>query len=148
MYNSQLKQEITPLKSWDQKLDHFVNTSPLLRESAEPYKAFGVSLMALIKAILDSEWKYKNSIKSHTVLLKADRVPLKTDKDYGLSKVGVLYQVQVTLYFIVRCPLSNSMVMERRILKHLTGCISITEQYSFRRGLKSDNTMYKLKLSF
>jgi hypothetical protein len=91
MYNSQLIQEIMPLKSWDKKVDHFVNTSPLLRKDAEHYKAFGVSLMARLKAISDSEWKYKNSIKSHTILLRPDGVLLNTDEDYGLSKVGVLF---------------------------------------------------------
>jgi hypothetical protein len=89
MYNSQLIQEITPMKSWDQKADHFVNMSPVLRESAEHYKAFGVSLIARIKAVLGYEWKYKDSIKSHTVLLRADRVHLNIDEDYGVSKVGV-----------------------------------------------------------
>jgi hypothetical protein len=107
MYNSQLKQEITPLKSWDQKLDHFVNISPLLKETAEHYTAIGVSLIARIKVILASEWKHKNSIKSRTVLLRADRVHLNTDKDYGLSKVGLLYQEQGVPHFIVRCPLFN-----------------------------------------
>jgi hypothetical protein len=91
MFNSQLKQEITPLKSWDQKADHFVNMSPLLRESAEHYKAFSVSLMARLMAVLGFEWNYKNSIKSHTVLLRADGLPLNIDEDYCLSKVGVLY---------------------------------------------------------
>jgi hypothetical protein len=104
MYNSQLIQEITPLKSWDQKVDRFVNMSPLLRKSAEHYKAFGVSLMARLKAVSGFEWKYKNSIKSHTILLRPDGVHLNTNKDYGLSKVGVLYQEQVTPHFIVRCP--------------------------------------------
>jgi len=107
MYNSQLIQEITPLKSWDQKVDHFVNMSPLLRKSAEHYKAFGVSLMARLKAISGFEWKYENSIKSHTILLRPDGVHLNTNKDYGLSKVGVLYQEQGTPHFIVRCPLLN-----------------------------------------
>ena len=107
MYNSQLIQEITPLKSWDQKADHFVNMSPLLRKSAEHYKAFGVSVMARLKAVSGSEWKYKNSIKSHTILLRPDGVHLNTDKDYGLSKVGVLYQEQGTTHFIMRCPLLN-----------------------------------------
>jgi len=91
MDNSQLMQEITPLKSWDQKVDHLVNMSPLLRKSEEHYKAFGVSLMARVKAISGYEWKYKNSIKSHTILLMPDGIHLNTDKDYGLSKVGVLY---------------------------------------------------------
>jgi len=107
MYNSQLIQEITPLKSWDQKVDHFVSMSPLLRKSAEHYKAFGVSLMARLKAISGFVWKYEKSIKSHTILLRPDGVHLNTNKDYGLSKVGVLYQEQGTPHFIARCPLLN-----------------------------------------
>ena len=105
MYNSQLIQEITPLKTWDQKFDHFVNMSPSLRKSAEHYKAFGVSLMARLKAVSGSEWKYKKIIKSHTILLRPDRVHLNIDKDYGLSKVGMLYQKQCTPQVIVRYPL-------------------------------------------
>ena len=107
MYNSQVIQEITPLNGWDQKIDHFVNMSPLLRKSAEHYKAFGLSLMARLKAILGYEWKYKKSIKSQTVLLRPDGVHLNADKDYGLSKVGVRYQEQGTPHFIVRWPLLN-----------------------------------------
>jgi hypothetical protein len=102
MYNLQLIQEITPLKSWDRKLDHFINMSPFLRKSAEHYKAYGVSLMARINAISVFEWKYKNIIKSHTVLVRPDGVRLNTDKDYGLSKVGVIYQEvhQILLFYI------------------------------------------------
>jgi len=102
MYNSQLIQEITTLKSWDQKVDHFLNMSPLLREGAEHYKAFGISVMSRLEAISDFEWNYKKSIKSHTILLRADGVHLNIDKDYGLSKVSVLYQEQGTPHFIVR----------------------------------------------
>jgi len=102
MLNSQLIQEITPLKSWDQKIDHFVKISPLLRKSAEHYKAFALSLMARIKAVSGYEWKNKNSIKSHTILLRPNVVHLNTDKDYGLSKVSVLYQKQGTPNFFVR----------------------------------------------
>ena len=101
MYNSQLIQEITHLRSWDQKVDRFLNMSPLLREGAKHYKAFGVSVMSRLEAISDFEWNYENSIKSHTILLRADGILLNTDKDYGLSKVGVLYQEQDTPHFIV-----------------------------------------------
>jgi len=79
--------------------------SSLLRKSAEHYKAFGVSLMARVEAISEFEWNYKNSIKSHTILLRPYGEHLDMDKDYGLSKVGVLYQEQGTLYFIVRYPM-------------------------------------------
>jgi hypothetical protein len=50
--------------------------------------------MARLKAISGSEWNYKNSIKSQTILLRPDGVLLNIDKDYGLSKVGVIYQEQ------------------------------------------------------
>jgi len=105
MYNSQLMQEITPLKSWDQKADHFVNMFPMLRKSADHYKTFGVSLMARLKAVSGSDWKYKNSIKSHTILLRPDGINLKTNKDYGLSKVGVFIKSKVhpILLFDVHC---------------------------------------------
>ena len=118
-------QEITPLKSWDQKVDHFVNMSPLLRKSAEHYKAFGVSLMARIKAISCSQWNYKNSIKSQTILLRPDGVLLNTDKDYGLSKVGVLYQEQDLPHFIVRYPMFNG-------CGYCGCCVAVLAQY-FRR---------------
>jgi len=122
MYNSQLTQEITPLKSWDEKLDHFVSMSPFLRKSAELYKVFGVTMMACIEAISEFEWNYKNSIKSHTILLRPYGVHLDTDKDYGLSKVGVLYQEQGTPYFIVRYPMFI-------VCGYCGCCISVLAQY-------------------
>jgi hypothetical protein len=143
IYNSQLIQEITPLKSWDQKVDHLVNMSPLLRKSAEHYKAFVVSLMARLKAVSGSEWKCKNSIKSHTILLRPDGVHLTTDKDYGLSKVGVLYEEQGTMYFIVRCPLFNGcgccgccIVVLAQYFRGCgcCGCTAVLAQYFNRSG--------------
>jgi len=101
-----LIQEITPLKSWNEKLDHFLNMSPLLREGAEHYKAFGVSVISRIEAISEFEWKSKNRVKSQTILLRADGVHLNTDKDYGLSKVGVFHQEQGTRHFIY-CEISS-----------------------------------------
>jgi len=125
MYNSQLIQEITPLKSWDQKIDDFVNMSPLLRKSAEHYKAFGVSMMARLKAVSGSEWNYKNSIKSHTILLRTDGVHLNIDNDYGLSKVGVLYKEKGTLYFIVKYAMFNG-------CGYCGYCIAVLAQYFSR----------------
>ena len=107
LYNSQLIQELMPLKSLDQKLDHFVNTSPVLRKNAEHYKAFGVSMMARLKAISSYKWNHKNNIKSHTILLRPNGVNLKADEDYGLSKVGMFYQEQGMSHIIVRHPLFN-----------------------------------------
>ena len=106
MYNSQLIQEITHLRSWDQKVDRFLNMSPLLREGAEHYIAFGVSVISRLEAISDFEWNNKKSIKSHTILLRADGVHLNIDKDYGLSKVGVFHQEQGTRHFIY-CEISS-----------------------------------------
>jgi len=127
MYNSQLIQEIMPLKSWDEKVDHFVNMSPLLRKDAEHYRAFGVSMIARLKAISDSEWNYKKSIKSHTILLRPGGIHLNTAKDYGLSKVSVLYQEQGTPHFIVRYPMFNE-------CGYCGFCVTVLAQYFSRCG--------------
>jgi hypothetical protein len=115
-------------KDSDQKAHHFVNMSPLLRENAEHYKAFGISLVARIKAVLGSVWKYKNSIKSHTILLRADGVHLNIDEDYGLSKVGVFYQV----HFAVRCPMFNPLETKHRLLYLNTQAIPHCKHVSSR----------------
>ena len=81
--------------------------------------------MARLKAISGYEWKYKNSIKSHTILLRSDGVHFNTDKDYGLSKVGVLYQEEGTPHFIVRCPLLNGW-------GYCDCCIAVLAQYFSR----------------
>jgi len=67
MYNSQLIQGITHLKGRDQKVDRFLNMSPLLREDSEHYKAFGISIMSRTEAKSDFEWNNGNIIKSHTI---------------------------------------------------------------------------------
>ena len=79
--------------------------------------------MARLKAISDSEWNYKNSIKSQTILLRPDGVHLNTAKDYGLSKVGVLYQEKGTQHFIMRYPLFKG-------YGYCGCCIAVMAQYT------------------
>jgi hypothetical protein len=84
-----LVQEITPLKSWDEKLDHFISKFPALRNSAQHYKAVCVSVLDRIKAISRYEWDPKKTVKSQTTLLRPVAAALKAEEDYRLSKVSI-----------------------------------------------------------
>jgi hypothetical protein len=133
MYNSQLTEEIMPLKSWEQRLDHLVNTSPVLRKSAEHFNRFGVSLMTRLKAVSSYEWNCKNSIKSHTVLLRTKGVCLKADEDYGLSKVSVLYKEQGAFHMLLFMDMATVVVLQ---YSHFTfngygyyGCTAVFTRY-------------------
>jgi hypothetical protein len=95
MYCLQLIEEIAPLNSWDDKIDHFVKTSPVLRKSADYYKALGTSMLARLKAISSYKWNRKNNVKACTILVRPAVVPIEVDEDYGLSKVGMYYQSKV-----------------------------------------------------
>jgi hypothetical protein len=86
-----LVQELTPLKTLDEKLDHFISTLPALRNSAQHYKAVGISILSRLKAISSYEWDPKKTVKSRITLLRPGTTPLKIEEDYGLSKVGMLY---------------------------------------------------------
>jgi hypothetical protein len=95
LYCLQLIEEIVPVNSWEEKIDHFVNTSPVLRKHADYYKALGASMVARVKAISSYKWNHKNNVKARTILVRCDVVPIKADDDYGLSKVGMFYQSKV-----------------------------------------------------
>ncbi|GFG40272.1 hypothetical protein Cfor_04509, partial [Coptotermes formosanus] len=79
-------EEIVPVNSWEEKIDHFVNTSPVLRKSADYYKALGASMLARLKAISSYKWNHKNNVKARTILVRPAAVPIEVDEDYGLSK--------------------------------------------------------------
>ncbi|GFG35347.1 hypothetical protein Cfor_10100 [Coptotermes formosanus] len=83
---SKLIEEIVPLNSWDEKIDHFVKTSPVLRKSADYYNALGSSMVARVKAISSYKWNHKNNVKARTILVRPAAVPIEVDEDYGLSK--------------------------------------------------------------
>jgi hypothetical protein len=84
-----LVQEVTPLKTWDEKLDYFVSTLPALRNSAQHYKAVCASVLDRIKAISDYDWNHKKTVKSQTTLLRPVAMAIKAQTDYGLSKVCI-----------------------------------------------------------
>jgi hypothetical protein len=95
IYCLQLIEEIVPLNSWDEKIDHFVKTSPVLRKSADYYNALGSSMVARVKAISSYKWNHKNNVKARTILVRPAAVPIEVDEDYGLSKVGTFYKSKV-----------------------------------------------------
>jgi hypothetical protein len=98
-----LVQELTPLKSLDEKLDHFISKLPVLKNSAQHFKAVGVSFLSRLKVISSFEWDPKKTVKSRITLLRPGTIALKTEEGYGLLKVGVLYCKQGVPYVIVRC---------------------------------------------
>jgi hypothetical protein len=84
-----LAQEITLLKSWDEKIDHLLDTLPMLKDKTEYYKAVGKAIFLRLKAAACYEWNHNKRIKSHTTLLRSTSPPLKAEENYGLSKVGI-----------------------------------------------------------
>jgi hypothetical protein len=84
-----LVQEITHLKSWDEKLDHFISKFPALRSNAQHYKAVCVSVLDRIKAISGYKWDPKKTVKSQTTFLRPVAMAIKAEEDYGLSKVSI-----------------------------------------------------------
>ncbi|XP_021929696.1 fatty acid synthase-like isoform X3 [Zootermopsis nevadensis] len=83
---SKLVQELTPLKSLDEKLDYFFTKLPVLKNSAQNYRAVGVSFLSCFKAMSSYEWDPRKTVKSHVTLLRSSTFTLKTEEDYGLSK--------------------------------------------------------------
>ncbi|XP_033606886.1 uncharacterized protein LOC111863284, partial [Cryptotermes secundus] len=81
-----LAQEITLLKSWDDKLDHLLASLPMLKEKTEYYKAVGKAVFVRLKAVAGYEWNHNKRIKSPTILLRSTSEVLRAEEDYGLSK--------------------------------------------------------------
>jgi hypothetical protein len=84
-----LAQEITLLKSWDEKTDHLFDALPMLKDRAQYYKAIFASILVRLKAAAGYEWDSKKMIRSHTTLLRPTSAALKAEEDYGLSKVEI-----------------------------------------------------------
>ncbi|PNF36020.1 hypothetical protein B7P43_G18988, partial [Cryptotermes secundus] len=83
---NKLAQEITLLKSWDDKLDHLLASLPMLKEKTEYYKAVGKAVFVRLKAVAGYEWNHNKRIKSPTILLRSTSEVLRAEEDYGLSK--------------------------------------------------------------
>jgi hypothetical protein len=92
-----LAEEVTRLKSWDEKIDHLLATLPILKGKTEYYKAVGKAIFVRLTAGAGYEWNANKRIKSHTTLLKPTSPALKTEEDYGLSKVGISLTLYSTL---------------------------------------------------
>jgi hypothetical protein len=84
-----LAQEITLLKSWDEKTDCLFDALPMLKYRAQYYKAVFASILVRLKAAVGYEWNPKKMIKSCTTLLRPSSAVLKAEEDYGLSKVEI-----------------------------------------------------------
>jgi hypothetical protein len=92
-----LAEEITLLKSWDEKTDHLFSALPMLKDRAHYYKAIFASILVRLKAAASYEWNPKKMTKSHTILLRPSSSALEAEEDYGLSKVGI----SLKLYFVL-----------------------------------------------
>jgi hypothetical protein len=82
-----LVEEIKPLKSWDERLEHFIMRLPKTDHSVQHLKAVGTASYMRLKAMANYKWGHTTTIKSHTTLLRSTIMALKTEEDYGLSKV-------------------------------------------------------------
>jgi hypothetical protein len=78
--------------------------------------------MARLKAVSSYEWNCKNSIKSHTVLLRTKGVRLKADEDYGLSKVSVLYKEQGAFHMLLFMDMATVVVVLQYSHVTFNGC--------------------------
>jgi hypothetical protein len=89
MCNQQLVEKVTPLKSWDERLEHFIGMLPNTNHSMKHLKAVGAATYTRLKAISSYKWEHKKTIKSHVTLLRPTIMALQTKEDYGLSQVRV-----------------------------------------------------------
>lgn len=83
---NQLVEKVTPLKSWDERLEHFIGMLPNTNHSMKHLKAVGAATYTRLKAISSYKWEHKKTIKSHVTLLRPTIMALQTKEDYGLSQ--------------------------------------------------------------
>ncbi|KDR13710.1 hypothetical protein L798_12467 [Zootermopsis nevadensis] len=108
---TKLVQEITPLKNLDEKLDHVISKFPVLRNSAEYYKAASLCALDRLKTISNYEWDYTKKVRAETTLLRPVAMAVKSSDDYGLSKVSIhscfilnkLHPLEFSVYQDVSC---------------------------------------------
>jgi hypothetical protein len=103
-----LIQEITPLKGLEKKLDYFFSSLPALENNTQHYKGIIISIVSRLRAISGYEWDSKKTVKSHTTLLRLGTNMLKTEEDYGLSKVGRFIVSKLYPNVIYTFPVSGS----------------------------------------
>jgi hypothetical protein len=78
------------MKSWDERLEHFITLLPSTNHSTKHLKSVGASVYTRLKALSSYKWGHKKTIKSHVTLLRPTIITLQTQQeDYGLSQVRV-----------------------------------------------------------
>jgi hypothetical protein len=70
-------------------MEHFIRMLPKTDHSIQHLKAVGSAGYIRLKAISNYKWDHMKTIKSHITLLRPTTMALKTEEDYGLSKVRV-----------------------------------------------------------
>jgi hypothetical protein len=89
MCNEQLIEKLTPLKSWNERLERFNKMFPNTNHSMKHLKGVGVTIYTHLQALSSYKWGHKKTIKSHVTLLRPTIIAIQTHEDYGLSQVRV-----------------------------------------------------------
>jgi hypothetical protein len=92
-----LAQEITSLKTWDEKADHLFTSLLVLQDRTQHYRAIAKMIKFRLETAAGYEWNPNNRIKSHTTLLRPTSSALQAEEDYGLSKVAVSLMIYTVL---------------------------------------------------
>ena len=94
------------MKSWDERLEHFITMLPTTNHSMKHLKGVGATIYTHLKALSSYKWGHKKTIKSHVTLLRPTVIALQTQEDYGLSQVRVRckYTAQKSLNILDACP--------------------------------------------
>jgi len=87
------------MKSWDERLEHFIIMLPSTNLSMKHFKGVSAAIYTHLKALSSYKWGYKKTIKSHVTLLRPTIITLQTQEDYGLSQVRVTYKNKVQKSF-------------------------------------------------
>jgi hypothetical protein len=77
------------MKTWDSKIGHLLASLPALKDKAQHCRAIAKMIKSRFKAIAGYEWNHNKRLKSQTTLLRPTSSALETERDYGLSKVGI-----------------------------------------------------------
>ena len=77
------------MKSWDERLEHFITVLPSTNHSMKHLKGVGATIYTRLKALSNYKWGHKKTIKSHVTLLRPTIITRQTQEDYGLSQVRV-----------------------------------------------------------
>ncbi|KAJ9600111.1 hypothetical protein L9F63_009587 [Diploptera punctata] len=86
-FKEKLAEQLSHLKTYREKLDHFLTLIPPTDYSLDHLRNIGMSSYIRLKALGKYDWTHEEKIKSKTTLIRPTAVSLVGDKDYGLSKI-------------------------------------------------------------